>query len=267
MLEGAGLDRQIDIGRADCRHLRAAHSPCPRTVRLLMQQAVQQAAGAFAPGASCRCNNPGYDSHRCRDQPCLFHAHRTSRSQPGAPRQGWEPRTPRICLICPQPYCSTPNPPISWLRVARQAVRLAPSSRTPASRSRCAIQFRMAPADGSYSCANCRRRYPHRGWAGPATLSYSLGSYTDGVRAGRVAERGLTGPPAMWVPPDGSCSSPHAWSGRDGNKNRRRSAVLRSGAVLAFARLVDLVGALARPLATGAGAVPGGVQLVDNLRP
>ena len=32
-------------------------------------------------------------------------------------------------------------------------------------------------------------------------------------------------------------------------------------------RLVDLVGALARPLAAGAGAVPGGVQLVGNLRP
>ena len=30
---------------------------------------------------------------------------------------------------------------------------------------------------------------------------------------------------------------------------------------------MDLVGALARPLAVGAGAVPGGVQLVGNLRP
>ena len=44
-------------------------------------------------------------------------------------------------------------------------------------------------------------------------------------------------------------------------------AVLRGGAVLAFARLVHLVGALACPLAAGAGAVPGGVQLVGNLRP
>ena len=35
----------------------------------------------------------------------------------------------------------------------------------------------------------------------------------------------------------------------------------------AFARLVDLVGALARPAAAGAGAVPGGVELVGNLRP
>ena len=34
-----------------------------------------------------------------------------------------------------------------------------------------------------------------------------------------------------------------------------------------FARLVDLVGALARPLAVGAGAVLGGVQLVGHLRP
>ena len=37
--------------------------------------------------------------------------------------------------------------------------------------------------------------------------------------------------------------------------------------MLAFARLVDLVGALPRPLAAGAGAVPGGVQLVGHLRP
>ena len=44
-------------------------------------------------------------------------------------------------------------------------------------------------------------------------------------------------------------------------------APLRGGAVLAFARLVHVVGALARPLAAGAGAVPGGVQLVGNLRP
>ena len=42
---------------------------------------------------------------------------------------------------------------------------------------------------------------------------------------------------------------------------------LRCGAVLAFARLVHLVGALARPAAAGAGAVPGGVQLVGNLGP
>ena len=31
--------------------------------------------------------------------------------------------------------------------------------------------------------------------------------------------------------------------------------------------LVDLVGALARPLAAGAGAVPGGAELVGHLRP
>ena len=42
---------------------------------------------------------------------------------------------------------------------------------------------------------------------------------------------------------------------------------LSGGAVLTFARLVDLVGALARPAAAGAGAVPGGVQLVGHLRP
>ena len=44
-------------------------------------------------------------------------------------------------------------------------------------------------------------------------------------------------------------------------------AILRCGAVLAFAGLVHLVGALARPLAAGAGAVPGGAELVGHLRP
>ena len=48
---------------------------------------------------------------------------------------------------------------------------------------------------------------------------------------------------------------------------RRAWRRLRGGARLAFARLVDLVGALARPAAAGAGAVPGRVQLVGNLRP
>ena len=48
---------------------------------------------------------------------------------------------------------------------------------------------------------------------------------------------------------------------------RRAWRRLRGGAVLAFVRLVDLVGALACPLAAGAGAVPGGVQLVGHLRP
>ena len=33
-------------------------------------------AGPFAACASCRCNHPGHDGHRCRDPPCLFHAHR-----------------------------------------------------------------------------------------------------------------------------------------------------------------------------------------------
>ena len=42
---------------------------------------------------------------------------------------------------------------------------------------------------------------------------------------------------------------------------------LRRRALLPFLRLVHLVGALACPLAAGAGAVPGGVQLVGNLRP
>ena len=40
---------------------------------------------------------------------------------------------------------------------------------------------------------------------------------------------------------------------------------LRCGAV--FARPVHLVGALARPLAAGASAVPGGAELVGHLRP
>ena len=52
--------------------------------------------------------------------------------------------------------------------------------------------------------------------------------------------------------------------GRSRRPLRRR---LRCGAVLAFARLVDLGGALARPLAAGTGAVPGGAELVGHLRP
>ena len=60
-----GLDEQAHIGGAGCRHLRAAHSPCPRTVRLLMQQAVQQQpAVPFAASASCRGNHPGHDGYR-----------------------------------------------------------------------------------------------------------------------------------------------------------------------------------------------------------
>ena len=41
----------------------------------------------------------------------------------------------------------------------------------------------------------------------------------------------------------------------------------RCGAVLAFPRLVHLVGALPCPLAAGTGAVPGGAELVGHLRP
>ena len=40
-----------------------------------------------------------------------------------------------------------------------------------------------------------------------------------------------------------------------------------AAAVRPVARLVDLVGALARPAAAGTSAVPGGVELVGNLRP
>ena len=42
---------------------------------------------------------------------------------------------------------------------------------------------------------------------------------------------------------------------------------LRCRLVVTFARLVDLVGALPCPLAAGAGAVPGGAELVGHLRP
>ena len=47
---------------------------------------------------------------------------------------------------------------------------------------------------------------------------------------------------------------------------RRPARRSRGGAVLARL-VVDLVGALARPAAAGAGTAPGGVQLVGNLRP
>ena len=60
-----GLDQQAHIGGAGCRHLHAAYSPGPRTVRLLMQEAVQQqAAVPFAASASYRGNHPGHDGHR-----------------------------------------------------------------------------------------------------------------------------------------------------------------------------------------------------------
>ena len=54
--------------------------------------------------------------------------------------------------------------------------------------------------------------------------------------------------------------------GRVGPPHNRRPAdpALRGGP---FLHAVDLVGALACPLAAGAGAVPGGVQLVGHLRP
>ena len=86
-----GLDQQAHIGGAACRHLRAAHSPCPRTVRLLMQQAVQQqAAVPFAASASYRCNHPGHDGHRrgadvrrCEFRPAASAAESDNRSKPG----------------------------------------------------------------------------------------------------------------------------------------------------------------------------------------
>ena len=55
-----------------------------------------------------------------------------------------------------------------------------------------------------------------------------------------------------------------------GNPDRAppgRAGALRCRLVVTFARLVDLVGALACPAAAGAGAVPGGAELVGNLRP
>ena len=85
------LDQQGHIGGAGCRHLRAAHSPCPRTVRLLVQQAVQQqAAVPFAASASYRCNHPGHDGHRRgadvrrrEFRPAASAAERDNRSNPG----------------------------------------------------------------------------------------------------------------------------------------------------------------------------------------
>ena len=90
-MRGRGaLDQQAHIGGAACRHLRAAHSPCPRTVRLLMQQAVQQqAAVPFAASASYRCNHPGHDGHRrgadvrrCEFRPAASAAESDNRSKP-----------------------------------------------------------------------------------------------------------------------------------------------------------------------------------------
>ena len=86
-----GLDQQAHIGGAGCRHLRAAHSPCPRTVRLLMQEAVQQQpAMPFAASASWRGNHPGHDGHRrgadvrrCEFRPAASAAESDNRSKPG----------------------------------------------------------------------------------------------------------------------------------------------------------------------------------------
>ena len=90
MRGGGGLDQQAHIGGAGCRHLRAAHSPGPRTVRLLMQQAVQQqAAVPFAASASCRCRDPDHNRYRCGTgvrgrefRPVASGAERDSRSNP-----------------------------------------------------------------------------------------------------------------------------------------------------------------------------------------
>ena len=60
--------------------------------------------------------------------------------------------------------------------------------------------------------------------------------------------------------------SPDAEAPRDGGAILEHLAEQRP-AGLPVARLEDLVGALARPVTAGAGAVPGGVQLVGNLRP
>ena len=83
---GGGLDQQAHIAGAGRRHLRAAHSPCPRTVRLLMQQ---QAAVPFAASASWRCNHPGHAGHRrgadvrrCEFRPAASGAERDTRSNP-----------------------------------------------------------------------------------------------------------------------------------------------------------------------------------------
>ena len=86
-----GLDQQAHIGRAGCRHLRAAYSPGPRTVRLLMQQTVQQQPSVpFAASASCRGNHPGHDGRcrgadvrRCEFRPAASGAERDNRSKPG----------------------------------------------------------------------------------------------------------------------------------------------------------------------------------------
>ena len=111
-----GLDQQAHIGGAACRHLRAAHSPGPRTVRLLMQQAVQQQPTVpFAACASYRGNHPGHDGHRRgadvrrrEFRPAASGAERDTRSKPdfmwrtgptylgvragGGPAKSWSPR-------------------------------------------------------------------------------------------------------------------------------------------------------------------------------
>ena len=88
----------------------------------------------------------------------------------------------------------------------------------------------------------------------------------------RATERSRPGASAK--PPNGRpaplYARPPLGSGVSGAGRRRAVSAppdLRCRLVVAFARLVHLVGALARPLAAGTSTVPGGAELVGHLRP
>ena len=187
MLGRGGLDQHGHIGGAGCRHLRAAHSPGPRTVRLLMQQAVQQQpAVPFAASASCRCNHPGHDGgcrgvdvRRCEFRPAASGAERDSRSNPdvmwrtgptylgvragGGLAKSWSPRlriNGKPCNLGLGRRGSAGRYPIVTLAEARdkalESARAVGQGSEPRDRSRVPV-FKQA-ATGTRSAGSGRRR-------------------------------------------------------------------------------------------------------------
>ena len=103
----------------------------------------------------------------------------------------------------------------------------------------------------------------HRDYGGALVVPDTLGR-AQGRSRRPLLRRGVSRPDRTRQP---LYARPTLGSGVSGVGRRAPPPDLRCRLVVAFARLVDLVGALACPLAAGAGAVPGGVELVGHLRP
>ena len=141
-----------------------------------------------------------------------------------------------------------------WLGVTRAPS--VPAAAAAAAGSCTAVPASTPPSPGA--APTRRSTWTTAGWSRRVPAS---GAGTQARRrlrsAGRVAGRSSD-----------FAEAPCYGLSRCGNRpNPDPERPLRCGAVLAFARPVDLVGALARPLAAGAGAVPGGAELVGHLRP